>query len=392
MNDDTKAHSELGASVCARWMACPGSVRLARSVPAAATTPYAAEGTAAHAHAEYALRNRVPVSSLDIADDMREAVSMFVDYCQGLSATEWWVERPISLAALNPPGAMFGTADYVAYSGALRALEVVDFKYGQGVVVEAKGNKQLRYYALGALLSLPKGTVVDTIAMTIVQPRAEHADGPIRSETVPVEEIVAFANELLDAARLALGPAAPFRAGAHCRFCPAAGICPAQLAAAQTVAMVEFADMPLEKPQDPATLTPVQLSNLLHLLPLVEDWAAAVRAHAQGKLERGEELPGYKLVAKRAVRKWTGEGEAGLVERVLRRTYTPEEYNVEPALKSPAQIEKLLGKKAFDAALSQYVEKKPSGVTLARAADPRPAVVLTAGDDFTALPPGGDNA
>ncbi len=120
---------------------------------------------------------------------------------------------------------------------------------------------------------------------------------------------------------------------------------------------------------------------MLHLLPMLEDWAAAVRAHAQAKLERGEEVAGFKLVAKRANRSWVDEQETKQW-LLAQPTLHPDEYMV-TKLKSPAQIEKLVGKKNLPADLTQKVS---SGTTLVPDTDPRPAVVLTAGHEFALLP------
>ena len=48
------AHSRLGASKAARWMACPGSVAACEGLPDSSSA-YADEGTAAHQHVEDAL-------------------------------------------------------------------------------------------------------------------------------------------------------------------------------------------------------------------------------------------------------------------------------------------------------------------------------------------------
>src|SRR5690606_12070263 len=92
------------------------------------------------------------------------------------------------------------------------------------------------------------------ITITIVQPRAYHPDGSIRSETMPVEELLAFSVELMDAARETLKPDAALQVGDHCRFCKAKPICPAYRAEAERVAMVEFDDMPVHRPPEPESL------------------------------------------------------------------------------------------------------------------------------------------
>ena len=136
------------------------------------------------------------------------------------------VEQPFSLDQLRPPGEMFGTADAVIYKPKLRRLLVFDLKYGAGVVVEAVGNPQGRYYGLGACMALADRPVSE-VEIVIVQPRAPHPAGPIRRETISAFELVEWSADLLEAAERTLDPEAPLVPGAWCRFCPAAGICPA---------------------------------------------------------------------------------------------------------------------------------------------------------------------
>lgn len=382
-----KAHAELGASSASRWMACPGSVRLSAGLPDV-TTAFAQEGTAAHALAELALHRGVPcetfigtvLEDVEVTEDMAAFTQVYVDECRRLQAATGtaWIEQRFTLASLAPPAPMFGTADFVAYDAATRTLYVRDLKYGQGVVVEAAGNKQLRYYALGALLSdAAKGKAIDAIDIGIVQPRAAHPDGPVRHEVLSLDELLLFADDLLAAARATLAFDAPLVPGPHCRFCKASGACPAQHAAAQDIAQVEFGVVEAQPPA-PELLPPAVFAEVLAKLPVLEDWINAVRVHATRTLEAGGEVPGYKLVQKRAVRKWRDEAEAA--QRLEALGESPDDL-YDRKLKSPAQVEKLVGKKHLPADL---VIQQSSGTVLAPSHDPRAAV--TRGEEFAAIP------
>lgn len=387
MTVSTKTHAKLGASVAPRWLACPGSIRLAGEQENI-QTEYALAGQAAHAVGQMALERKVEpdmwlgltVERVEVDEEMVEAVKVYTDHCRSIVATTHWIEHKFSLADLNPPGPMFGTADYVAYDGLRRLLTVVDFKYGQGVVVEAKGNKQLRYYALGAALTLGKDHPIETVRMTIVQPRASHSDGVIRSEEIDYLEILAFAGELMDGARATLKPDAPLHAGSHCRFCPASATCPEQRKQVQALAQVTFEAMPLDVPPTPDSLPPEVFSDILSKLHILEDWGKAMRAEALRRLEAGIEVPGFKIVAKRATRRWVSEKT---VDDWFHNEGYDDEELWDKKLKSPAQLEKLVGKKNLPAEL---VESKSSGFTLAPAADKRPALPTGAAEAFAALP------
>lgn len=386
-----KLHAELGASSSERWMACPGSVQLSRGMPDE-TSPYAQEGTRAHAVAELALRRNVDpgmwvgleVEGAEVEEEMADFVRLFTEHCESLRqyCSHSWVEKRFNLKDLNPPGPMFGTADFVAYDSANRHLYVVDLKYGSGVVVEVEGNPQLRYYALGALLSLGTEHPVDRVTITIVQPRAYHPDGVVRSETLGVEDLLAFSVDLMAAAREALKPDAKLQVGDHCRFCRAKPICPAQREAAEQVAMVQFDVLPEHRPPAPAELPDELFEEMLPKLAILEDWIKSMYAHAYNKLQAGEKVEGFKLVNKRPTRKWLNEEDAK--QWLESRGFTPDDYQ-ETKMKSPAQVEKLLGKAKKDLP-EEFIVKVSSGVKMVPAHDPAPEVLLTPGSEFDVLP------
>jgi hypothetical protein len=405
----TNIYAQEGTAAHALAEMCLTSVRLSAAAPlseGSSTNIYAQEGTAAHALAEMCLTSvrlteeqREPsdfigmsLNGVEVTEEMAAYVKVFVDHCRqiikGCWHDEWWVERQFTLAALNPPDPMFGTADFVAYDRFLHTLHVVDLKYGQGVVVEVEGNKQLRYYGLGAILSLDQSYPISKVVLTIVQPRVSHPDGTVRSEELAYMDILEFSGELLDAARETQNPNAELNPGSHCRFCPASGICPAQRTRALEIAQTEFEVIEVEEfvPPAPSMIPDDQFFSMLGKLHVLDEWMRAMRARAMEKLERGEDVPGFKLVQRRANRKWTDEVA---VEEILTSQGVPVEEFTERSLKSPAKIEKAVGgKKKFEALLGGVVEKKSSGYTMVPDFDPRPALSLGAGHEFAALPAG----
>jgi hypothetical protein len=311
---------------------------------------FSREGTAAHALAEIAhgrLKNAdfwlgEMVEGVEVTEDMCEAVQVYLDYLGELITLEDEVkqEHRVSLERLNPPAPMFGTCDMLIYRRTEKKLWVIDYKHGKGVPVDVKGNKQLRYYALGALLSLRDDQPVEEVEAVIVQPRAPHADGPIRSETFTPGDLLDYAADLIEAVELSLKPGAPLAAGDHCKFCPATAQCPARRDQAMQLAQIEF-DAPAPTMMDPRLLPTEVVSDLLAKADMVEDWIRALRAHALSELEAGRPLSGWKLVNKRPMRKW-----AVAESEVLARfgDVDKEALFEEPKLRSPAQIEKLVGR------------------------------------------------
>jgi hypothetical protein len=122
---------------------------------------------------------------------------------------------------------------------------------------------------------------------------------------------------------------------------------------------VQLADLPKE-----------QIALQLQQASVIEDYLKDLRALAQRMLENDQPVPGFKLVAKRGTRQWVDEEKATL--HLVNSMSLPVEQVVEAKLRSPAQIEKIVGKKEFP---SELVVSVSSGNTLAPDSDPRPAVL-----------------
>lgn len=383
----SKTHAAFGASGAHRWLVCAASATLQDGMPDT-TNEHAAEGTCAHELGEMALRSGKNCDTylgmtlhadgfeFEVDEDMAAHVQTYVDYVREKAAGDavLMIEHRFDLAKIRPPVPMFGTADAVIYQPGERRLYVVDLKYGRGKLVDADDNPQLKYYGLGALLAMDPGLPVDDVVLVVAQPRA---GGIKESAPLPVEALLDYAIDIIDAARRALAPDPVATPGDHCRWCKAEGVCPARREAALTVAQEEFAAV-----AKPELMTVEEMAAVLDKADAIEDWLRAFRAHVHRVAESGAEIPGYKLVPKRAMRRWAyDEAE---VKRRLAEVLPPEDIVEEPKLKSPAAIEKLTGKKSFP---SDLVVAVSSGYNLVRGSDPRPAVsMLAAGHEFEAEP------
>lgn len=226
MTDVRPKHSPIGASSMYRWARCPGSVRMSQGIESKSSI-YAQWGTAAHEVVALALQEAFEknITVREVLEDMVKHLSIYSDFIEKIKNDEpdtvIHIEHSFDMGALYPD--LYGTADCVTYNERLSTLRVIDLKYGQGIVVEAEGNEQASYYALGALTTLPyKVKWVDII---IVQPRAYHPAGPIRTWRVPVTYFIDFQADLIDAAEKTKDPDAYLMAGEHCMFCPAKGFC-----------------------------------------------------------------------------------------------------------------------------------------------------------------------
>ena len=381
-------HAILSASGAERWMHCPGSVSLTADLPDT-TSQYAEEGRLAHAIAELKLRKHFdiggPMSSRTYTSrfnklkkdplfqpEMDRYTDDYLDYITDLanslpSKPFVAVEQQVDFSRFVPEG--FGTADCVMLQG--DNLYVIDLKYGRGVMVSAEDNAQLKLYALGALLAYRTIWDIETVHLTIVQPRG---DG--------IKEAVVSAEELCDWAAFTVRPAAQkaydgveeYHSGPWCRWCKAQAFC-REHATDVTSAVEDFGG------KLPPKLTPEEFGALLHKLDPLIKYAETAKAYAQDTLLHGDTIPGWKLVEGRSKRIWDDQDAAfetlkaaGIDNTLL--------WHREPY--SLAQIELLLGKKTFAAAAGKHVIKQPGKPTLAPQEDPRTEYSLrpSAEEDF----------
>jgi hypothetical protein len=368
-------HAKLNASSSERWLTCPGSVQLSADLPNHASK-FAAEGTAAHhiaaicqnerrlAHEWVGQEAMVEGYRIELTEELCDAVQEFLDYA--IADTQpgdvVLVEQSFTAAMKKLDPELGGSTDRIRWRPSTRLLTVYDYKHGAGVPVDVDDNKQLKYYALGALLANPQWNAED-VELCIAQPRCDHEQGRIRKWSMKAFDLLEFAAELM------MGAAKTREFGADlvpskkaCKFCPAlrANKCPA--AERETHALIEasFDVVP------PETYSATQIAEFLEKAPLVEARISAIREFAYKQALQGEHFPGWKIVDKRATRKWKAEAPVASTLQNVPGAFTF------PELKSPAQIEKLLGKKKFAEQFTDHIEKISSGTTLVQVHDPRP--------------------
>jgi hypothetical protein len=391
-------HAELGASSSARWMACPGSVPLARPYLGGPASSYAAEGTVAHTIAQAALTKQPlpPIGALVTVDghdvlvteEMLDAVNEYLGIVQPLltKAQDGGVEIRVHISSVPPTAECYGTADFVAIIG--RKLFIVDLKYGKGVHVSVANNSQALFYALAVVETLHLDGLIDEIEITICQPRIDGAER--QSWTIDIIDLWMWRDgKLVPAVQRILDGDTSLQDGSWCRFCPALAICPlkhelAMQAAEQAFDAVTETDFP-----NSPDLSSIQIAERLQLALRLEDWIDKLKEHAALMIHRGEDVPGFKLVEGRSNRKWAGEDVDILHELVERGKFTPqdaERFYKPPELQSPAGIEKTLkrmGRTQTQFLLNGLINKPAGKPSLVPADDPRPAMaILTAREAF----------
>lgn len=378
VNDHSaRDHALLSASSAHRWMPCPASARLAARYPAQ-DTPFTREGTKAHEVAELIASHAgekisvIEHELLNYDPDMIRHGADYSAYIESLKGpdTTMLLEKRVNFSDWVPEG--FGTADCILLHPD-GCMDVIDYKYGQGVEVDATENPQMMLYGLGAISDYGFCFDVNRLRLHIFQPRKSH----ISVYELTVGELFAFGEKARAHAAEALSDNPSMRAGDHCRFCPHAGHCPEL--AGQCISAVSSGN---DIAPDPKSLSPEAVARILELEPMISAWLKHVKDSALADLLNGADVPGFKVVeGKQGNRKWSDElkvMQALEAAGVAREDYTTVE------LLSPAAMDKALGKKRAAELVGDLIDRAPGAPTVVPASDKRPKLdrVAQAKDDF----------
>jgi hypothetical protein len=358
-------HSNIvGGSTAKRVISCPGSVALVQKMPPKPSSEHADRGTLLHDVIAEILGKDLPwdqfigtkyndqVLTQELFDEKIAVALAALDEIDPDKRMEYEVETRVGFGDLLP--GVFGSTDLVGRIGS-RAI-VLDWKFGDGVVVGAEENPQLMFYAAACMRTEDAKWAfegVNEVELIIVQPPV------IRRWITTKERIKEFEKELVMAVHEAQKPDAKLQHGDHCRWCAAKPICPKMTGAVDRALQQKIVNLDVDT-----------LGRYLHNADLLEVWIKDLRALAFQMLEKNVAVPGYKLVSKQARRKWTDESKA---KQALLALGLKESVVVETSLMSPAQAEKAL-KKRFNELPEDLIKSESSGTTLAPEDDPRPAM------------------
>ncbi|MGQ7338448.1 DUF2800 domain-containing protein [Streptococcus suis] len=357
-------HAILSASASHRWLNCPPSVRLTEDLPDE-TSPYALEGTDAHELCAYLVEKslgrkaRDPTGELsfyneemqECAEDYRNFVMKQVETARGYSRDPTvLVEQRLDFSRWVPEG--FGTGDCVIVADGL--LQVIDYKHGLGVLVDADHNPQMMCYALGALEMFEGLYDFDKVTMTIFQPR-KHNVSTFEMDKATLLEWAE--TELSPKAALAFKGEGELASGKHCQFCKLKTVCRKRAEDNLALARMEFAD--------PATLDNADIAEILPKIDQLIAWANDIKVYALNQATSGHAIPGYKLVEGRSNRKYADEKK--VAEIVTAQGLDP----YKKKLLTITAMTKLLGKKRFNELLSDWLVKLSGKPTLVPDTDNR---------------------
>lgn len=362
INHTARSHAVLSASAADRWMHCPPSARLAERYPQTSSS-YAEEGTRAHEIAEQCLRAfkdgmPEPVyhgDDLRIRAELQSYIDWIVEtyneYKDKSPDTLMLLETRVDFSSVVPDG--FGTGDVIIISGS--TLHIIDLKFGKGVPVEAALNPQLMLYALGALNLFEDLYDINLVRMTINQPRLDH----ISTSFASAAEIRYWGDhKVAPVAKQAYEGKGEFACGDWCRWCPVKN-CKHRASVNQKL---------IEDHPDPAVLNKKDLSAILQQLDQVKAWMETLKTYATDQILQGSEIPGWKLVEGRSLRKYIDEDK---VAAKLKSEGYAEATIYEKVLLGITKMEKAIGKKLFADLLGDLVVKPAGAPTLAPESDKR---------------------
>ncbi len=365
-NHSERAHALLSASSAARWLACPPSAVAAGGYKNEGTD-YTREGTLAHEVAELVARRNLEgsdypekfIENPEVTTEMLSCAIDYADYIQEQIKSENAVvllEQRVDFSPWVPDG--FGTADCIIIQG--KTMDVIDYKYGQGVAVSAEDNPQMKLYGLGALNDYGFAYDVETIRLHIYQPRLNN----ISVDEICVGKLKAWAEMVVKpTAEKAAKGEGDYNPGEHCRFCPHAGRC-----RELTRVCTEHVNTHGMKASVPV-LASWEVAEVLKMEPLISLWLKRVKEQALTTLLDGGEIPGYKVVAGRSSRAWADELE---VAEVLKSSGYSLEDITKTELLSVAAMEKAIGKKKVAEVVGGHILTSTGSPTIALATDKRP--------------------
>ena len=362
-------HAILSPSSSHRWLNCTPSAVLELEFENR-VSDVAKEGTIAHAFCEHKLkkalhmRSKRPVSDYD-SDEMQEYTDAYVDYIlekferakQNCKDTMILIEQKVDFSSYVKDG--FGTADCLIISD--DTLSIIDFKYGQGVLVDAYENPQMKCYALGALAIYECLYDIKEVSMTIFQPRREN----ISTYTISTSELKEWAEKVLKPrAEMAIKGEGEFCTGDWCKFCKAKVRCRARAEEKLKLAKDEFKMPPL--------ISDEEIEDILTIIPDLTSWANDIMSYAtESAINHGKKWRGFKIVEGRSIRKY--KDEDAVIKKAKENGYTE---IFKTSLITLTEMQKLMGKKKFEEILGDLIIKPKGKLTLVAETDKREEVKI----------------
>jgi len=387
-------HARYGGSTYTRTLKCPPWAKFCVRLPESESSEFADRGTLLHIamdriyreDADFESRSLIGSTYKDetLTEDLYDekivpAIAALEEIFERFDVAEdgFLCESRVVISDLS-----WGTADLLATGQMLLPNEgdehaeekfarvgiCLDYKFGDGIPVDAFENDQGRFYSAAASMTEETARFfddIDFLVIGIIQPNDRgHADFTLWETSV--DTLVGTIEEALhaqdDAENSNVDDHHQFDSGDHCRFCAGNGFCPATSGKVAAMRRID-----------------VTAPDILKLIPTfrelaeVETTIKAIRALVHSQLEEGVDITGFKLVPKRAQRSYVDEDEVRARVKKSRKIKREDAYK--DSLLTPPQLEKMCKRLDldFEGLFGDQVQKISSGTTLADASDKRSA-------------------
>lgn len=393
-----REHAPLPPSASDRWIACPPSMAYvealieAKAIQRRVSGPSAQRGTRIHGWGEQFITWLLKGKRVDaVAGDREELAEAraYAEFCVRRFNAAKFLDR-YAVCGVEDRAKVdemcWGSRDFWVYGS--RVLEVFDLKTGREPV-SPRENTQLLLYALDKFEELDAQGIVGEVECTIYQPNSDDGGRPDKSHAYMAESMRSWSVTLRAASKLAgsyygktMKQMTPdLRAGDHCTYCDALGVCPSARERAQAFSKEGFEPVTPESREivqtsnvvDPRLLDAGQVAGVLRKAPFFVDWLEGVRIRALELLAKGDEVPGFKAVAKNTRFAWNRELDA---KAIAKRLGLRVEQVQEVRTLSPSKVRDLVKdpkKKASIAGMTW----RPYAIGIAPDGDRRPAIPST---------------
>jgi len=358
-------HLAYGGSAAHRTIGCPGNHEKSKSLPKSPTSAAAAEGSMHHEVQEKCRKEGgQPEDYLGLVYKEDGHVFEFTEDDLNLSeiaynATERMLEEyDIDEFLVEPfvqlvPDVAGGSIDLLGLSADRKTILQLDYKFGS-FSVSAEKNAQCAHYCISARADPQTADMwkdVERVIFCIIQPK-------LRGVSFTWETDIAYLDKFEKKYRKAM-KSKQVASGTWCKFCHAEPYCDVKRASIVAASLIGARDLE-------------DLQAGANMIEEVESWLKAMKEEMYWHLTRGVPVRDWKVVDKRATRKWI---DTVAIDTALKKIAKKDKYVTE--LLSPAQMEKMLKRKKVVFDISEFVVAKSSGTTLAHESDPRPAVIAS---------------
>jgi hypothetical protein len=401
MGDQNK-HFPFSASGAERWFNCPGSWKLEKMAPVDTSGNDASRlGTAVHAMIEDCMRwdLKHPASVLlggralldtngdfvrflgdaeidsngyiiPVTEEMCDSAQVCLDLVAKIlekhpdAVANGTVFSELKTVII--PDTLGGTADIVIVDGDWACI--IDYKNGTNHV-DVEYNLQLQIYALGVMENIKAAEHVERWTLCIVQPNDYSDPQKIRTWKTTTAALDGLSNVIKGSISACESDNPETVPGKWCKWCKANN-CPAKNKALLKAAQVELDDLPAVGSQPvapavlPENLTNEQLAWVLDNSAMIKKHIERIEAEALSRMQRGDAIPGYKLVEARTRRKVVDV--EGLEAAAEANDWDVWERKIAPLKQLDKQVPK--------AELAKYVQKPAGAPTWAPESDKRPAI------------------